>query len=295
MASNSLALSAIVPTHGRPHMLVKSLTSIATQTLKPTEVIIVDDLGDDATRTLVEELRSSYPVPLLHVRNLAKGGACASRNLGGETARGDLLAFLDDDDIWLPTYVEKCLENLSNDEADFSVSYLNRAFTDGRLVLHTTPKGCTAENVLHSLVHMTGSNCIITKAAFNEVGGFDEEVPVFNDWDLFIRLIRSGKKYTVIEEALVHWNEHGGERITAGTVRRADGIHRFLMVYGDDMSPNIRSYFIRLEYGIRKAHVNSRYARLLLTIEMLRKTKIYGAYQLIAPRIFKNGINPRTL
>lgn len=278
-------VSAIVPTHGRPELLRRALASITRQTLLPAEVLVVDDLDDEETSKILAELALTYPVPLRHIRNKTNRGACGSRNLGAATAQCPTIAFLDDDDEWLETFLADTSRTLATTDSAFVCTEIDRVFPDGTVKRLVPPDGLTAANVLSRRGYMTGSSFIIRKDIFNAVGGFDPAVSVFNDWDLFIRLVQAHHRYRVVHSPLVRWIEHTGDRITTGTIRRADGLDRFLSTYGREMGPGIRMYYNRLAFGIRKAHEPSRWRRAKLTARMLRAGGLWGMLTLLTGKV----------
>lgn len=262
-------VSCVVPTHLRVSTLTRALDSIERQELTPFEVLVVDDAADQETRQLIERRAPAFPCLLRYIDNSATPGACNSRNKGGVEAAGDMLAFLDDDDEWLPTFLDRCVAAITNERVNFALTYIDRCYPGGVVKPLKTSAGLDGKTVLKERVYMTGSSFVVQKDSFHKVGGFDPQVPVFNDWDLFIRMLRGNLTYAVIPEALVRWHEHDGVRITTGSLRRADGIDRFIKNYGDDMSVAVRSYYLRLATGIRKSFEPSRYGRAKLTASMM--------------------------
>src|ERR1041384_3805017 len=111
-----LHVSAIVPTCMRETFLKRALQSIASQPLPPAEVIVVDDAGQqDATRRAVAQwgLSGARVVANSHAK-----GPSGARNTGAEIASGDLLAFLDDDDEWLPSYLSEAQGRFEADDLE---------------------------------------------------------------------------------------------------------------------------------------------------------------------------------
>jgi glycosyltransferase involved in cell wall biosynthesis len=296
-ASRLTQISVVVPTHQRPSLLAKALMSITRQSFQPLEVIVVDDSADSATRHLVLELAATSATPMRYVVN-ADPGVCRSRNLGASLCASSMIAFIDDDDEWLDHFLERCSAALSDSGADFVLADIERVFPGGSVKRLTTRPSLTAETALNHRVHMTGSSFIIRRDAFRSVGGFDPDVPVFNDWDLFLRLVKSGKTYHVVQEPLVRWIEHSGARITTPTLRRADGIDRFLSIYGPEMRFDVRAYFLRLAYGIRKENERSRWHRLALTWRMMARAGLCGsayiAWQNVDQRLARQGSSSAT-
>ena len=122
---------------------------------------------------------------------------------------------------------------------------------------------------------MTGSNFVIRREAFDRVNGFDPSVSVFNDWDLFIRLIDTGHRYRVVEEPLAEWRHHDGPRIATPTLRRAEGLGRFLDVYGSRMDKDVWRDFKATEIGIRRRHATNvaQHANLMVRLLMAHGAK----------------------
>ncbi|MGE0830828.1 MAG: glycosyltransferase family 2 protein, partial [Hyphomonadaceae bacterium] len=96
------SVSVVIPAHDRPEYLVQALDSVMSQTHQPDEIIVVDD----ASSVDLMSVALSYPREIRFVRQQAKKGANAARNAGAALATSDLIAFLDDDDIWLAQKLE---------------------------------------------------------------------------------------------------------------------------------------------------------------------------------------------
>src|SRR5687767_548324 len=100
-------ISVVLPTFNREEFLTEAFESIAAQTFADWELIVVDDGSTDGTSALVGQLarRVAQPVTYLYQPNRGPG---AARNLGIQRARGQYLAFLDSDDLWLPHHLARC-------------------------------------------------------------------------------------------------------------------------------------------------------------------------------------------
>jgi glycosyltransferase involved in cell wall biosynthesis len=108
--------SVIIATANRADVLREAVTSLASQTVPPLEVILVDGSDGEATRQLAEELGPTVPFPLRHLR-ATRRGAAVQRNQGAELARGDVLFFLDDDVVLEPPFVEEVLRVFAEDQS----------------------------------------------------------------------------------------------------------------------------------------------------------------------------------
>ena len=251
-----LSVSAIVPTCDRPILLDRALRSIARQVLVPSEIIVVDD-GSEPHQKLTREAMARHDfgnaqvVPNAHCK-----GAGGARNTGAETARGELLAFLDDDDEWLPSYLFEAVRRFELDDLDVVCTDLLCQFVDGvDRAAKTAPQRLTAELFLTRNPGFGGSNIVIRRSLYGEIGGFDESLLTANDMDLGLRLsLRHNVKYHRLPERLVRFHEHGGPKLCtpAGDAMRA-GIRRFYELHSHRMTEAQREEFrinVRQFWGI---------------------------------------------
>lgn len=204
-------VSVIVPTRDRREKLGRALDGVEAQRFRDFEVVIVDDASTDGT---LPWLAARWP----DVRALAMAhpaGAAAARNRAVEHARGELLAFLDDDDRWRPEYLEAQVGLLDAvPEAD--LSYADNVETDARgrharpdarpLVSYPSPLvWLLAECFIHTL-----SAVVCRRAAFDRVGGFDERLAVVHDLDWYGRILADGGSIAHVAAPLVERGVPGG-------------------------------------------------------------------------------------
>jgi glycosyltransferase involved in cell wall biosynthesis len=236
---DKLYFSAIIPTHLRPDLLSEAISSVAAQSLRPLEVIVVSDVDDADTRELIAARQPAIPFPLRYVVNRPEPGACGSRNLGAQLAVCDWLAFLDDDDVWRPEFLRRCAEAALLDNATLILAPLVECSPEREDRVRRFPEGLDSHSLFTVPGGMTGSNFAITRDRFLAVGGFDPEVSVFNDWDLLFRLIAADPHYAVLDEPLVEWRQHVGERIGSRSLKRAQGLDFFVDRYSEYMPPEL--------------------------------------------------------
>ncbi len=264
------SIACVIPTHGRPEYLTRALGSILAQTLAPAEVVVVDDLDDARTAAVMATAALQAPFPIRHVVNRSGGGASGSRNAGAAASTAPVLAFLDDDDAWRPDHLVRAASCLEQAGVEVAISGLIRFRQDGAVQnIFMPPLREVANRLYDKNFGMTGSNLVITRAAFERVGGFDPHLPVFNDWDFLIRLMGAGIAYVPVPELLVEWREHGGDRISAPTLRRAAGIETFIAKHGAAMSPIQRRNLNADALGIRRRNARSILDRVLLAARLL--------------------------
>lgn len=198
---NTCRFSVIIPTRNRLEKLRRALRSVEQQTFTDYEVWIVDDGSTDGTREFLESgrLAQDYPgIPSIHIRiNPDSRGAAAARNRAIAGSAGELVAFLDDDDTWLPAYLEQQSARLGDPGVEAScVKHLN-SDADGNtfvpdlvpLLEYDHPLICLlSESFIHTL-----SVFACRKALFADIGPLNEQLQITHDWDWFARLIVSGK------------------------------------------------------------------------------------------------------
>ena len=178
------SISVIVPAYNAARTLAATLASIAAQTRPPLEVIVVDDASTDGTVEIAVTFATRLP-NLQVVRQAKNGGVSKARNAGLAASHGDLLAFLDADDLWHPTYLTKMAEALqARPDASFAYSYLRRVDMDGRVSgvpLRPSISGWAFYRMLDENFVGSGSNAVFRGEIVRELGGYDEEIPGVED------------------------------------------------------------------------------------------------------------------
>ena len=216
-------VSVVVPTHEREDLLVEAVRSATGQTRAPLEVLVVDDAGSAATREAVERGAVGSTVPVRYLHNAEGDGASSSRNLGAEHAVGDLVAFLDDDDLWHPRYLATAVRSLVQQDSHAVFTRLDRFAAAGRAL----PRDLRAADVVARNPGVSGSSIVVAKDAFSVAGGFDPQMWVSNDKDFLVRFLDAGLRYAVVDEPLVVWREHAGTRLTRSSPRRIAGLQQY--------------------------------------------------------------------
>lgn len=201
-------VSVVVPTHNRADLLERTLRSILQQQVSDLEVIVVDDGSVDDTSAVAAA--ADPRVQLL--RNKNSTGVSAARNRGIAAARGDWVAFCDDDDLWSPEKLARQLAAAERSGAHWV--YAGDVNVDNRLRVLSGGPPPEPEAVLALLPHWNplasgGSNVIVRSRALADVGGFDPSLRRTEDWDLWIRLARIGPPACVCKP-LVAYRFHGG-------------------------------------------------------------------------------------
>ena len=232
-----MKISVVIPVFNRKNTLIRSIESVFNQTRLPDEVVLVDDGSTDGSRELIQQLvaQDSRIKAVFTVKNLGGGGA---RNLGVAEATGDLIAFLDSDDEWLPEKLEKQIPYFENGDAEIGVVYSKEWIKDGEAP-HIKPPHAHSGYIFELLLQ---ANCIDTPTAvvrrsfFEVVGGFDPQMPRFQDWDLFLRLSRHCKIIAVQEPLILSYVTPGS--ISHNDKARLSALLHMQEKYADDISKN---------------------------------------------------------
>lgn len=181
-----MKISVVIPTFNRAHTLERCLDSVLKQTLLPLEVIVVDDGSTDETESLLKK----YGEKIVYLKTENRG-VSAARNHAVKNSHGDWIALLDSDDEWL----EKRLEEQANLLKIFPNLNLVHGeeiwIRNGKRVnqkkIHKKSGGYIYQNCL-PLCCISPSASLIRKKTYEELGGFDEDYPVCEDYDFWLKL-----------------------------------------------------------------------------------------------------------
>jgi glycosyltransferase involved in cell wall biosynthesis len=238
-------VSVILPTRNRLELLRRAVESVRTQSEQHVELIVVDDASTDGTQAYLEELAANDP-RVRFVRNASPRGGGGARNEGIKLSRGEWVAFIDDDDEWLPNKLQRQLEILraNADAVACSCSYVVRSASGASKVIAARANATVQELLAHNWLG-GASVCVCASSALREVGGFDAKLRAAQDLDLWVRLRQKGP-IAVCPEALVLHRAHVGPRITTNSHSQYLGVRRFYLKHRALMSVATRQH--RLSY-----------------------------------------------
>jgi glycosyltransferase involved in cell wall biosynthesis len=206
--------SIVLPTHNRAHLLDRAVKSCLAQTFADFELILIDDGSTDNTQALI----NSYTDPRICSLPLAIAkGVSQARNQGILKASGKYIAFLDDDDEYLPNFLaatHRALQTSAN--PTFSWCGIQRIFSDGKQQdqlwdlsekeHRQTLKFTTQFSASHGLT--------VARAALLDIGLFDEQMTASEDIDLLLRLLEKNYSYTTVPEVLLKLYIHQGPSLS---------------------------------------------------------------------------------
>lgn len=209
---NNPKVSVVIPTYKRVDTLDRAIDSVLKQTYSNIEIIVVDDNNPETEgRIAAEKLMGKYAENLQvnYVQHPYNKNGSAARNSGVRASTGEYVAFLDDDDEFLPDKIESMVARLSELSEDYAVCYscfylqkgdgkpfLSKESREGKLYF---------EALSRQFCICAGSNLLIRKDAFNSVGGFDESFIRNQDVELLTRLLSKYKiAYCPTKGLIVH-------------------------------------------------------------------------------------------
>lgn len=230
-------VSVVIPSYNYGRYIRRAVQSALEQTRPAIEVIVVDDGSTDDTLAVLADLPST-----VRVVTQANRGVSAARNRGIEEATGDLVAFLDADDEWLPDKLERQTQALIDSDAPASQTGYQPIDREGQplgspvsVALPTFLDAVTLRPALTGL----GSTLLARRDLLLALGGFDERLRVGEDYELGIRLLRAAPLLSVVEP-LTRYRSHG------------HGLHVDMQRFAHDMNTVLRMSLAGLPFGVRR-------------------------------------------
>lgn len=233
-------ISAVITTYKRePSMLSRAIESVISQTYEGLELIVVDDspaffpLRKEVEETVCKYMNNDKGISVRYIPHDTNCGACAARNTGIRNAKGDYIAFLDDDDEWLPEKTEKQMEVMLKTNA--ALVYCGRICKNDNTGNSYTEKveynrGRVFKSLLYQNFIGSTSFPLINIGVLREVGGFDELMQSAQDYDTWLR-IAEDHEIDFVQEPLVIYHTHNGEQITSNPRKRINGLEMLNQKY----------------------------------------------------------------
>jgi len=208
-------ISVLIPTYNREKELYQSIKTVIDQTYKGNiEIVIIDDskesLKENIEKNFSRLLKKKGNIKINYIHKAKKEGSPLARNIGIEKSKGEYIAFLDDDDLWLPEKLEKQAKILDENEKVALVvcNSLDKRF--GRERISRPLKMVSHELILKSFNLSSSSTYLIRKSAIEKVGGFDISLPSAQEYDLAIRISKI-KDVKCVDEVLMIQNATDGQ------------------------------------------------------------------------------------
>jgi glycosyltransferase involved in cell wall biosynthesis len=211
-------ISVVIPCYKARNFLAQALNSVATQTLQPSEVLLIDDFSPEPIDDIGAEFQVRPRMPQIRiVRHEKNGGLGAARNTGIREAKGEWIAFLDHDDLWAPEHLASLVGAQNREEVDLAFSTVKqfREKIDDSLGqwgpgLHGLEKNLPLALFEQSFI--TPSASLIRRESLLDVGCFDTDprVHMCEDLDLWLRLLQRGARFSHVADPTCYYRKHDG-------------------------------------------------------------------------------------
>ncbi len=199
------SVSVVIPTHNRKNLLRRALFSVFSQSLQPDEIIVIDDGSTDGTEAMVVA-----EFPAVEFVRQGHSGVSSARNLGIKLSQSEWVAFLDSDDEWMPdklSWQAKMLVlNSESNICHCDEVWLRNGIRVNPKAKHRKRGGSIYQYCL-PLCAISPSAVVIHRSIFERVGGFDETLPVCEDYEMWLRIC-AGHLVEYVDRPLVI--KHGG-------------------------------------------------------------------------------------
>jgi len=204
-----MRVTVIIPTFNRQEFLKFAVESVLRQTFQDFEIIIVDDSSVNDVRVTARDQRIRY---LRHERNM---GEAHARNTGVKNAKTDYIAFLDDDDEWVPNKLAVQVERLEGTSLQVGGVYTGYTAIEkktGKVIGQRTPNlgGNIYQQMAAGNVVGTPSTVLLRRMVFDQVGLFDKNIPYGLDYDMWIRISKDFF-FECIPDPLIHYYVHDNQ------------------------------------------------------------------------------------
>jgi glycosyltransferase involved in cell wall biosynthesis len=202
-------VSVIIPCYNHAHYLPDAVNSVLTQTFTDWEVIIVDDGSTDNTR----EVAAQFTDPRIRYIYQENRGLSGARSTGIHAAEGELIALLDADDMWEPTFLEMMITALQAEPAA-SAAYCGFCWmdTDGNLLKQAVSKVVAPDQFREELLYhgswLSACAIVVRASAYREIGPFDETLRACEDLDMWLRLSQK-HRFVSVPQVLVRYRRAG--------------------------------------------------------------------------------------
>jgi glycosyltransferase involved in cell wall biosynthesis len=251
-------VSVVIPAYDAQATVGAAISSALWQTYRDLEVVVVDDGSGDAT----SDIAASFPDPVRLVRQ-ENAGVAAARNRGIAEAQGELIAFCDADDVFLPRHLEELVATFDRHGGGIATSNCYWLFPNGIHPSRTRYKGGFPSPERQRLAilqqNFVSTMSLFPKRLAHELGGFATDLEVAEDWDFWLRAIYAGERVSLQRQplALYRW---GSESLSAAPTRMDEHAEAVLRraAARDDLSGEERAYLDRRLAGPSPAQLGRR-------------------------------------
>ena len=248
----SARISVVIPLYNKEAEVERALRSVIEQSLAPREIIVVDDGSTDGSRAIVERIIAEHPEGGIRLITQPNGGVSAARNRGIAEAKGDYIALLDADDVWLTGYIaEVCRLMEYHPEADaYSTAFDIVSGTQRVAAPVPTTEGYIniAEEALLRRYPIIPSTATLRRETVLRAGGFPVGMRIGEDQWLWVRMMQHGAKFCFSPMSLVRYSRTASNR-SASIYRAEQSAHSIEELYNPTADSAVNEYIARIALG----------------------------------------------
>lgn len=221
--ANAPKVSVIIPAYNIALYIVETLNSVLAQTYKDYEIIIVNDGSKDTAD--LEKVLEPFADKIIYAEQ-TNAGASVARNAAISLARGEILAFLDGDDLWLPDFLESQINFLEKENLEMvycDAEIFGDALFEGRTFMKDSPSSgaVTTISLITGECNVITSGTILKRDLIEKFGNFDANIPRSQDFDLWFRLAKSGARIGYQTKILLKYRVRP-DNLSGGNVKRSE-------------------------------------------------------------------------
>lgn len=253
-------VSVVIPTYNRAYIVGDAIRSVLAQSYPNIEIVVVNDGSTDDTPNVLKSFGGK-----LRIVDQSNAGPAAARNRGIRSSKGSILAFLDSDDLWAPTYIERQVSilekaglsipcSLCNGWLEFTEESKSTAFDFAEINPNLeTGLWLNPDEIFVTRFLQFNQMAAIRRTAIEKVGLFDPQLKYLEDWDLALRLSLY-KPWCFIKEPLVAWRQQRDDSLSRialseqGLVRSTvvDVLQQAMQLFQQsNCSPQLNRYMVR--------------------------------------------------
>lgn len=238
-------VSAVIPVFNGEKYIAESLQSVFQQSYKPIEIIVVDDGSTDSSLQIINKIPGEKKIITQQNKDVSE-----ARNSGIENAKGEYIAFLDQDDLWNKTKIEKQIQVfLKNLDVDLVFTDLSKFNDEGRMWhpkdRHKTASRLSDKNLFEYLIKknvLMPSAVMVKKDSIENAGLFDSNFKTCGDYEMWLRMAALGMKFNYLPEPLTLYRQHGKNTSKKIEIMNEDRLRAIKKIFSlKDLSPEQKS------------------------------------------------------
>ena len=253
-------VSVYIPTRNRSALLRRAIDSVLAQSWPAIEILVCDEASTDDTADVMADYDRMFPGRFTYLRNDTPQGACRARNRCIDHARGTYVTGLDDDDLFHPQRIECLVRLYERHRPSFACTRFRYFDDEGRIAAQRQrrfddrERDASDELTLPALLYsnLAGNQVLTELSRMRELGGFDEAMPSWQDYDMWIRLAERFGTAVRSPHVLSFVDDDRSRARIRNSNRRAEGSALFLAKHAGLMNADQRRNHRNIQYVMNR-------------------------------------------